>query len=109
MTWQVCGDSILDMMMLSVVGNFVASPTSLNNEATVPSVVRKPFTATAAQAPQNLKMCSFKQVMDAYTGQLVVHMPYDAVRGYFVEALLVISIIVITRISFVRNVTYNLK
>jgi hypothetical protein len=54
-------------------------------------------------------MCSFKQVMDAYTGQLVVHMPYDAVRGYFVEALLVISIIVITRISFVRNVTYNLK
>jgi hypothetical protein len=33
------------------------------------------------------------------TGMLVVHMPYDAVRGYFVEALLVISIIVITRIS----------
>ena len=47
--------------------------------------------------------------MDAYTGRLAVHMPYDSVRGYFVEALLVVSIIVITRLSFVRNVTYNFQ
>ena len=38
----------------------------------------------------------------------MVRMPYDAVRGYFIEALLVISIIVITRLSFVRNVTYKI-
>jgi hypothetical protein len=47
-------------------------------------------------------------VVDTYTGKLSIHMPYDAVRGYFVEALLVISILVITRLSFVRNVTYKL-
>jgi hypothetical protein len=33
--------------------------------------------------------------------------PYDAVRGYFVEALLVISIIVISRLTFIRNNTYR--
>ena len=47
--------------------------------------------------------------MDAYTGKLAVHMPYDSVRGYFVEALLVISILVITRLSFIRNVTYKMS
>jgi hypothetical protein len=47
-------------------------------------------------------------VVDTFTGRLVVRMPYDAVRGYFIEALLVISIIVITRLSFVRNVTYKI-
>ena len=36
-------------------------------------------------------------VIDTYTGELVMHTPYDAVRGYFVEALLVISILVISR------------
>jgi hypothetical protein len=63
---------------------------------------------SAKPKPLNNKNVAW-QVMDAYTGMLVVHMPYDAVRGYFVEALLVISIIVITRISFVRNVTYKLQ
>lgn len=47
-------------------------------------------------------------VVDTFTGRLVVRMPYDAVRGYFIEALLVISIIVITRLSFVRNVAYKI-
>ena len=46
-------------------------------------------------------------VIDTYTGQLVMHTPYDAVRGYFVEALLVISIIVISRLTFVRNNVYT--
>lgn len=33
--------------------------------------------------------------------------PYDAVRGYFVEALLVLSIIAISRLTFVRNNSYT--
>ena len=48
-----------------------------------------------------------EQVIDTYTGELVMHTPYDAVRGYFVEALLVISILVISRLTFVRNNTYT--
>jgi hypothetical protein len=36
-----------------------------------------------------------------------MHTPYYAVRGYFVEALLVISIIVISRLTFVRNNVYT--
>jgi hypothetical protein len=46
-------------------------------------------------------------VIDTYTGELVMHTPYDSVRGYFVEALLFISIIVISRLTFVRNNTYT--
>ena len=46
-------------------------------------------------------------MIDTYTGELVMHTPYDAVRGYFVEALLVISILVISRLTFVRNNTYT--
>jgi hypothetical protein len=47
-------------------------------------------------------------VVDTFTGKLMMRMPYDAVRGYFIEALLVISIIVITRLTFVRNVQYKI-
>lgn len=46
-------------------------------------------------------------VVDTFTGKLMMRMPYDAVRGHFIEALLVISIIVITRLTFVRNVSYK--
>ncbi len=46
-------------------------------------------------------------VIDSYTGRLSMRTPYDSVRGYFVEALLVISIIVISRLTFVRKNTYT--
>jgi hypothetical protein len=80
---------VLDLLLLAAVGNFVASPMDPNislqsSMRAMPSVV-----------------------IDTYTGELVMHTPYDAVRGYFVEALLVISIIVISRLTFVRNNTYN--
>ena len=89
---QICGQDVLDLILLSVVRNFVTSPSD-------PSL--SPSTGAASTVPS--------VVVDTYTGRLVVKMPYDAVRGYFIEALLVISIIVITRLSFVRNVTYKLQ
>lgn len=90
---QICGQDVVDLILLAVVGNFVTSPSD-------PSL-SSPSTGGAASTVPSV-------VIDTYTGRLVVRMPYDAVRGYFIEALLVISIIVITRLSFVRNVTYKI-
>ena len=87
---QICGQDVVDLILLSIVGNFVTNPSD-------PSL--SPSTGATSTVPS--------VVVDTYTGRLVVRMPYDAVRGYFIEALLVISIIVITRLSFVRNVTYK--
>jgi hypothetical protein len=86
---QICGKDVVDMLLLAVVGNFVASPGDPNI------------------SPQSSMKSMPSVVIDAYTGQLVMHTPYDAVRGYFVEALLVISIIVISRLTFVRNNVYT--
>lgn len=89
MTMKVCDKDNLDILLLAVLGKFVTNP-------------GEPSTAQSSSANAVPSI-----VVDTYTGKLAVHMPYDAVRGYFVEALLVISIIVITRLSFVRNVTYQ--
>jgi hypothetical protein len=80
---------VLDLILLAVVGNFVVSPGDPNI------------------SPQSSMKSMPSVVIDTYTGELVMHTPYDAVRGYFVEALLVISIIVISRLTFVRNNTYT--
>lgn len=86
---QICGTDVLNVLLLAAVGNFVASPGDPNI------------------SPQSSMKSMPSVVIDAYTGQLVMHTPYDAVRGYFVEALLVISIIVISRLTFVRNNVYT--
>lgn len=86
---QICGNDVLNVLLLAAVGNFVASPGDPNI------------------SPQSSMKSMPSVVIDAYTGQLVMHTPYDAVRGYFVEALLVISIIVISRLTFVRNNVYT--
>jgi hypothetical protein len=80
---------VVNMLLLAAVGNFVAGPGDTNI------------------SPQSSMKSMPSVVIDAYTGQLVMHTPYDAVRGYFVEALLVISIIVISRLTFVRNNVYT--
>ena len=85
---QICGKDVVDILLLSVVGNFVSSPEDPNPS---PQSSMKPMPSV---------------VIDTYTGELVMHTPYDAVRGYFVEALLVVSILVISRLTFVRNNTY---
>lgn len=80
---------VVDLLLLATVGNFVASPDD-------PDL-----------SPQSSMRSMPSVVIDTYTGELVMHTPYDAVRGYFVEALLVISIVVISRLTFVRNNTYT--
>lgn len=61
---QICGQDVVDLILLGVVGNFVTNPSdpslsaSAGTASTVPSVV-----------------------VDTYTGRLMVRMPYDAVRG----------------------------
>lgn len=86
---QICGRDVVDLLLLAVVGNFVSTPDDPN------------------LSPQSSMRSMPTVVIDTYTGELVMHTPYDAVRGYFVEALLVISILVISRLTFVRNNTYT--
>ena len=76
---QICGQDVVDLLLLAVAGNFVSSPGDPN------------------LSPQSSLRSMPSVVIDTYTGELVMHTPYDAVRGYFVEALLVISILVISR------------
>jgi hypothetical protein len=80
---------VIDLLLLAAVGNFVASPNDPN------------------MSPQSSMRSMPSVVIDTYTAELVMHTPYDAVQGYFVEALLVISILVILRLTFVRNNTYT--
>lgn len=79
------------MLLLAAVGNFVSGTGS-----TQPGTSS---TSTLEAMPS--------VAIDPYTGQLIMHTPYDAVRGYFVEALLVLSIIAISRLTFVRNNVYT--
>lgn len=92
---QICGQDVVDLVLLSIVGNFVTNPSD-------PQLSSSSAAGGMASAMPSV-------VVDTYTGKLAVRMPYDAVRGYFIEALLIISIIVITRLSFVRNVTYKIS
>lgn len=89
---QICGDDFVKLLLLAAVGNFVAGTgdTQLAVGSIASSLESMPSVA-----------------IDSYTGQLVMHTPYDAVRGYFVEALLVLSIIAISRLTFVRNNVYT--
>ena len=94
--FQICGRDVINIMLLSAVGNFVASP----GDSASSSSSQSGSGSSSGRAMPSV-------VVDAYTGQLVMHTPYNAVRGYFVEALLVISIIVISRLTFVRNNVYT--
>jgi hypothetical protein len=86
---RACVQDVVDILLLAAVGNFVSrlgDPNLLqqSSQQSMPTVV-----------------------IDSYTGRLSMRTPYNAVRGYFVEALLVISIIVISRLTFIRNNTYR--
>lgn len=85
---QICDKHVLRNVLLSVVGNFVLSP---GDPEASPS--------SSTQAPPTV-------VVDPYTWDLMTHVSYSGVRGYFVEALLVVSIVVIARLTFVRNTPY---
>lgn len=83
----VCESDILKVIMLASLGNFVTSP--------VDEIIGS---ASIAQV-----------VVDVYTGRLVVVIPYNSLRSYFLETLLVISVIGIARLSLVRSVNIGVK
>lgn len=87
-TIEMCGADLLRNALLAVVGNYVSNPGD---------VELSPVSSTQAVPVV---------VVDTYTGGLMTHVAYSGVRGYFVEALLVVSIIVIARLTFVRNTPY---
>lgn len=94
---------MLDLLLLASVGNFVASTPGERR-----SQQRAASSGAGGGSGSSIADRAMPSVVvDAYTGQLVMHAPYDAVRGYFVAGLLVISIIVISRLTFVRNNTYT--
>lgn len=85
---EMCGTDLLRNALLAVVGNYVSSP------------------GDVALSPPSSTQAVPVVVVDTYTGELVTHVAYSGVRGYFVEALLVVSIAVIARLTFVRNTPY---
>lgn len=87
-TIEMCGADLLRNALLAVVGNYVSNPGD---------VELSPVSSTQAVPVV---------VVDTYTGGLMTHVAYSGVRGYFVEALLVVSIVVIARLTFVRNTPY---
>lgn len=70
---------LLRVAMLAALGNFVNAPGDHPGEI-----------ATVA--------------VDVYSGRIVVVPPYSALRESFLETLLVISVLVIARLTFVRHV-----
>lgn len=44
-------------------------------------------------------------VFDVYTGRLVVVTPYSIMRSYFLETLLLVSVVALTRLSMVRKLS----
>lgn len=77
-TIQICEGDLLRLAMLAALGNFVNAPGDHPGEI-----------ATVA--------------VDVYNGKIVLVPPYSALREYFLETLLVISVLVIARLAFVRK------
>ena len=79
----VCETQLLRLAMLGALGNFVTNPSDTD--------VRQVGSLATV-------------VLDAYTGRLIITTPYSALRSYFLETLLVISVITIARLAMVRTV-----
>lgn len=79
----VCETQLLRLAMLAALGNFVTNPSDTD--------VRQAGSLATV-------------VLDAYTGRLIITTPYSALRSYFLETLLVVSIITIARLAMVRTV-----
>ena len=84
---EVCNEDIIRLLLLGILGNFVTSPTDPN----LSSQSSSEFLASV--------------VVDVYTGKLVLVNSYNLIRSYFLETLLIISIIAIARLALVRNIT----
>ena len=85
--FHLCGDDIMQLFIFGMIGNFVTDPTdqSLSTQVSSESVA--------------------SVVIDVYTNKLILVNSFNIIRTYFLETLLVISIIAIARLALVRNVT----
>lgn len=81
MTFQVCGIDMVKIFMLGIVGNFVTSDKK-------------------DEASNGLA----KVVIDVYTGRLTLVNSFSVVRSYFLETMLIISILAIAKLTIIRNV-----
>lgn len=82
----VCEGDLLRLGMLAVLGNFVTGPED--------GRLGSPGSTAAV-------------VVDVYTGALVVTPSYSVTREYFLEALLVLSVLAIARLTLVRRVSVS--
>lgn len=87
--FRICNHDLVEIILFAVVGNFVTNPDDTD--------------FSTQSSASNLASL----VIDVYTGQLIVVNSYNAIRSLFLEALLVICIIIIARLSFVRTVTQS--
>lgn len=83
----LCEGDVLRLCMLAALGNFVTAPED-------PEIGRPGTVATV--------------VLDVYTRRLVVVTPYTSLRAYFLETLLVLSIVAVARLAMVREVTVHM-
>lgn len=86
-TVHICGHDMTRILMLAVLGNFVTNPTD------------------PSYSSQSAKESLATVVVD-HTGSLVVINSFTTMRTYFLETLLLVSIITIARLSLVKKVTF---
>lgn len=86
LTFRICTAQAMDLLFLSIVGNFVTSPA--DPDFTPSSSVHGLATV----------------VVDVFTGAIVLVNSFNSIRTYFLEALLIISVLAISRLAIVRKV-----
>jgi hypothetical protein len=84
MTFQVCGIDMVKIFMLGIIGNFVTSTKKGADEASQNGLA--------------------KVVIDVYTGRLTLVNSFSVVRSYFLETMLIISILAVAKLTIIRNV-----
>jgi hypothetical protein len=88
---RVCGGDVARIALLAVVGNFVSPAGGAGSSGGAPGGVGLPTV-----------------VVDARTGRLDLVGSLSAMRAYFLEAMLVVSILAIARLSMVQTVSVSL-
>lgn len=86
---KVASGQVVEVLLLAIMGNFV----SRSSDADKGSL--------QSSASDTLP----RVVVDVYTGKLQLVSSFSTLRAYFLETLLIISVISIARLSLVRKVT----
>lgn len=86
MQFKICGKDVPRLLLLGIIGNFVTSPAETTGGSSEPLA---------------------SVVIDVYTGKMTLVHSFNALRSYFLETLLIISILAIAKLSLVRNVSVN--